>query len=109
MSTGISFAQEDNQRPEGNPMPRRPMPPPLMAVLDADHDGKISADEIKNASNALAALDKNGDGEVTADEAFGPRPQQRPQPDQEGPPPGRRPQGPPPGEGKRDFPNQRQR
>jgi Ca2+-binding EF-hand superfamily protein len=43
---------------------------PVLAALDADHDGEISASEIQNASTALSALDKNGDGKLTADEIF---------------------------------------
>ena len=34
-------------------------PPPVIAVLDADQDGKISAEEIENAPESLAKLDKN--------------------------------------------------
>jgi hypothetical protein len=45
----------------------RPVPP-LIAALDANHDGVIDASEIANASKALATLDKNGDGKLTADE-----------------------------------------
>ena len=41
---------------------------PVMAALDADGDGVISADEINNASVALRKLDKNGDGKLTEDE-----------------------------------------
>lgn len=54
----------------------RPMPP-VMAALDANHDGVISADEMKNAQAALKTLDKNNDGQLTPDEmrpARGPRP-----------------------------------
>ncbi|MCE9608121.1 MAG: hypothetical protein K8U03_24815 [Planctomycetia bacterium] len=40
----------------------------LMEALDADKDGKLSAEEIKNASAALAQLDKNQDGILTEDE-----------------------------------------
>jgi len=46
---------------------QRPVPP-LMAALDANHDGVIDADEIKNAPAALLTLDKNGDGKLTQDE-----------------------------------------
>src|ERR1051325_6930207 len=42
--------------------------PPLMAALDANHDGVIDADEIANAPAALRKLDKNGDGKLTRDE-----------------------------------------
>lgn len=41
---------------------------PVMAALDADADGSISAAEIENAVAALKALDKNTDGRLTEDE-----------------------------------------
>lgn len=47
---------------------------PLMAVLDANHDGVIDEKEIANASAALKTLDKNGDGKLTADEIMPMRP-----------------------------------
>ncbi len=73
-------AAEENRsgRPE-----RRP-PPPLVAALDADRDGKISAVEIQGAPTALETLDINGDGELTPDELHPP-----------GPPPGGRENAPP--------------
>ncbi len=40
----------------------------IMAALDADKDGALSADEIANAAAALKKLDKNGDGKVGRDE-----------------------------------------
>jgi Ca2+-binding EF-hand superfamily protein len=43
---------------------------PLMAALDANHDGVIDEKEIANASAALKTLDKNGDGKLTRDELF---------------------------------------
>jgi Ca2+-binding EF-hand superfamily protein len=49
-------------------------PNPLVGALDTDKDGKISAEELKNAVAALKKLDKNNDGELTAEElrpAFG--------------------------------------
>ena len=48
-----------------------PEPPPgivIMAALDADKDGALSASEIANAAAALKKLDKNGDGKVGRDE-----------------------------------------
>lgn len=48
-----------------------PEPPPgivIMAALDADKDGALSASEIANAAAALKKLDKNGDGKVSQDE-----------------------------------------
>ena len=52
---------------------RRPVPP-LMAALDANHDGVIDEEEIKNAPAALRKLDKNGDGKLTMDELRPQRP-----------------------------------
>ncbi len=43
---------------------------PVLATLDADHNGDISADEIKNSSVALRALDKNHDGILTPAEVL---------------------------------------
>jgi hypothetical protein len=41
---------------------------PVLAALDADQNGEISASEVKRAPAALATLDKNGDGRLTEDE-----------------------------------------
>ena len=41
---------------------------PVMNVLDANNDGALSADEIKNAPAALLKLDANSDGVLTPDE-----------------------------------------
>ena len=41
---------------------------PLVAALDANHDGIIDANEIANASRTLAQLDKNGDGKLTRED-----------------------------------------
>lgn len=67
---GDEEAQEDRPMRRGK---RRMGPPPVVAVLDADRDGKISAEEIENAPEALAKLDKNEDGELTRDELRPPR------------------------------------
>lgn len=40
----------------------------LMRVLDANHDGRLSADEINNATAALKQLDRNRDGQVDEQE-----------------------------------------
>jgi hypothetical protein len=45
-----------------------PPPLPLQVVLDANGDGEISAEELKNASAALKKLDKNKDGILTREE-----------------------------------------
>lgn len=79
-------------RPEGGPGHEgRPLIPPLIAALDANKDGTISADELANASAAVKSLDKNGDGAVQMEEL-------RPKPpegagehkdgERKGPPPG---------------------
>ena len=107
-SAWMLLAQSPGNRPAGNARPargegpgapglsgHRPPPPPVIAVLDANHDGVIDATEIANASRALLTLDKNGDGQLTMDELRPPRPEGA-----GGPPPGREgedrpPQGPP--------------
>lgn len=46
----------------------QPRPDPLLAQLDSDTDGELSAEEIATAPNALLALDGNGDGELSEEE-----------------------------------------
>lgn len=41
---------------------------PLVEALDLDKDGKISGEELKQASESLKKLDKNRDGELTREE-----------------------------------------
>ncbi len=41
---------------------------PVLAALDADHDGEISWSEIKHSAAALRTLDRDGDGKLTPDE-----------------------------------------
>ena len=43
---------------------------PVLAALDSDHDGEISASEIRNAAAALKTLDKNRDGSLTPNEVL---------------------------------------
>jgi Ca2+-binding EF-hand superfamily protein len=84
---------------EHNPYAPKPprRPPPFIESLDVDQDGKLSAEELKNATASLLQLDANGDGELTGNEMSAP-----PAADdsaQQGPPPihGKgKPQGPPP-------------
>ena len=69
----LSYAQSPDPRGPDGP-PHRP-PPPIIAALDLNHDGIISADEIAKASESLKKLDKNGDGQLTPDELRPPRPE----------------------------------
>lgn len=50
------------------PPPARHGPSPLIAALDLDEDGVLSADEIEDAPLSLAALDKNEDGTISRKE-----------------------------------------
>ena len=38
---------------------------PVLAALDSDHNGEISAEEIRNSSQSLRRLDINGDGSLS--------------------------------------------
>ena len=61
--------------PQGRGMGPGMMMSPLLAALDADGDGELSAKEINSAVAALKKLDKNGDGKVDREEMgppFGP-------------------------------------
>ncbi len=70
---------------------------PLMIALDADKNGEISAEEIKNAAKALKTLDKNKNGKLEAEEirpqGRGPGGEGRPGGPGAGPGPGGRPAG----------------
>ena len=77
-------AQRGGQRGEGGPRGgqrggaeggargQRPASP-MMTALDADKDGKLSAEEIANAATALKTLDKNKDGVLDSSELAPPR------------------------------------
>ena len=86
----LSYGQSPDPRGPDGP-PHRP-PPPIIAALDLNHDGVISADEIAKAAESLKKLDRNGDGQLTPDELRPPRPDgdHRPPGDQQ--PPDRRPE-----------------
>lgn len=66
----VAALAAQNSRPEfGGPRN------PLVAALDSNHDGIVSAAEIQASASALKALDRNGDGQLTVDEVrppFGP-------------------------------------
>ena len=57
-AVGVS-AQDSNKADDKRPQN------PIIAALDANHDGEIDASEISNAPAALRKLDKNGDGKLT--------------------------------------------
>lgn len=63
---------KDGKGPEGGKPPVPPQghrpPPPVIAALDTNRDGKLSAEELKGATDALLELDKNGDGELSPQE-----------------------------------------
>lgn len=67
-----SWAQEGGGRGRGPGGPGGPggmmRGNPIVAALDANGDGTLSADEINGAPAALRKLDKNGDGKLTQDE-----------------------------------------
>ena len=43
---------------------------PILAAVDTNGDGVLSADEIRKAPEALRKLDKDGDGKVSREEAM---------------------------------------
>jgi len=82
----MTFAQDEPRGPrrdgpppnrEGGPG-QRPVPP-LMAALDANHDGVLDEDEIKNAPEALRKLDKDNDGKIMLEELRPQRPEGAPE------------------------------
>ncbi|HEY6229061.1 MAG TPA: EF-hand domain-containing protein [Verrucomicrobiae bacterium] len=64
LASTLVFAQDKPADGKG----RRGGGNPIIAALDANHDGEIDANEIANAPAALRKLDKNGDGKLTRDE-----------------------------------------
>ena len=84
----------NGKRDPKDPPPDKPPVPPLIAALDVDHDGTISAPELADAPESLKTLDKNGDGELSPEEL---RPH-GPPPRADGQGGDGRPKGPPPGE-----------
>lgn len=52
-----------------------PPPPPFLGIFDTDHDGELSAREIRKAADVLAEFDRNGDRQITRDEMRPPPPE----------------------------------
>ncbi|MHB8969405.1 MAG: EF-hand domain-containing protein [Pirellulaceae bacterium] len=66
---GVASQRGDrNAGPGGAPGGFQPPAPPVLAALDANADGEITADELENAVPALQKLDKNSDGQLATDE-----------------------------------------
>ena len=58
----VALAGQNREFDSGGPGSR------LASALDADHDGSISAAEIRSSSSVLKGLDLNGDGRLTSEE-----------------------------------------
>jgi len=66
-------AHVDGRRPapqSGGPAQGRGGPPSLATVLDGNHDGTLSGEELAAAPAALRALDTNHDGQLASAELF---------------------------------------
>jgi hypothetical protein len=86
--SALVLTAQDANTPQGNGQPQRPHGPghgpgrhghrpplpPIIAALDANHDGVIDESEIANAASVLKTLDRNGDGKLTYDELLPPPP-----------------------------------
>ena len=79
LGTTMALAQPPGGRPgdRGGEGSGRMPPNMLLEVLDINKDGAISADEIKNAAEALLKLDRNKDGKITDEEMRPQGPQDR--------------------------------
>lgn len=86
---------EPGQR-EGRGRNSRPMPP-IIAALDTEKDGKISAAEIAASATSLKTLDQDADGQLTHEEIRPPRPARPEGAGENRPERPDRPEGPPPG------------
>jgi len=87
LSAATALAQPGPGGPNGfggPPGHGRPFLPPIMRVLDSNTNGVLEAAEIAAAPTALLTLDANKDGKLSADELMGQRPEggnaQRPGP-----------------------------
>lgn len=66
-TTCLVSAQSDARRSEQ----RRPQEIPLVAALDLDKDGSLSASELAKAPASLFSIDKNDDKKLTSEEMGG--------------------------------------
>lgn len=75
-------------KPAAPPAGKRP-PPPVIAALDTDKDGTLSAEELEAAPESLKQLDTDGDGELAPEELHphGPPPPTEEAQDDAAPPP----------------------
>ncbi|MBI1309831.1 hypothetical protein GC176_00880 [bacterium] len=71
----------DRPRRDGQPMSDGPefdgqrRGPRLLGLLDGNHDGRLSRDEVAQLMQKFEEIDENGDGELDLRELFGPPPQ----------------------------------
>src|SRR4051812_42785877 len=61
LTPSVLAQRRGREGPPGGAVP----PLPVLAALDADGDGELSASEIDNAAVALRTLDRNKDGKLT--------------------------------------------
>ena len=71
--SSLAHAQRGEGGPRGGQRGGQRPASPMMTALDANQDGKLSAEEIANAATALKTLDKNKDGVIDANELAPPR------------------------------------
>ncbi|MBS1824712.1 MAG: hypothetical protein JST93_05290 [Acidobacteria bacterium] len=73
LAATMAFGQQEGRRERregfGGPPGGFMRMNPLLAALDADQDGAVSAAELSQATTALKTLDKDNDGKLSAEEA----------------------------------------
>lgn len=79
---------EELRPPRPAHLPRGMRPPPIIAALDQNQDGTLSAQEIDAAPESLLELDQDQNGELSPEELFAPGPP-LPPPAAGGRPPGK--------------------